>query len=282
MMNQRTLQAAALLLIVGAIMVGGAYYWGTSTIVADSSPPVINEGATTHGPIAYLSGKPTLLLFIDENLGLESATAEIKTMGGPFGIGSTTLEIINMKLDQKMDSDTYKYKGTCTVQLAQNTKYTVIYKANDQADNSDTWTTEIQTVNLSGKVRVNGIEVKGPEDTIYTKSLELGIEVEITSGANTVSRIYGVVNGETLEFTRMPSGIYAVGYKLPKDGRYGFMIQVLDTSGTDTLLASFNIQLGAEYQLQLVILVAGALVAAVLWTYVSQEEKKKPRGGRGK
>jgi len=228
-MDHDKLRILAVFLIIGSLVAGGAYYWGTSTIIADTTPPVINEAATTSGAISYANGKPTL----------------------------------------------YKYKATCTVQLEQNTEYTVIYRVYDQADNGDTWTTMIETVNLDGVVRVNGITVEGPEDTIYSKSLDLGIEVEITQGTNTVSRIYGVVNGETLEFSQSPSGIWISSYTLPEDGKYSFLIQVLDTSGTDTQLASFNVQLGNDYQLEILIAVAALISAALLYGYVSSKDKKK-------
>lgn len=274
-MDQGRLRILAVFLILGSVLVGGAYYWGTSTIIADTTPPVINEAATTSGAISYADGKPTLLLFVDENLGIELAQVEIKTKGGLLGLGSTTVETLDMDLVQKMNQDTYKYKATCSKQLAQNTEYTVIYRVYDQADNGDTWTTEIETVNLDGVVRVNGVTVEGPEDTIYSKSLDLGIEVEITQGENTVSRIYGVVNSEQLEFSQSPSGIWITSYTLPEDGKYSFLIQVLDTSGTDTQLASFNVQLGNDYQLEILIAAAGLLGAALLYGYVSSKGKKK-------
>ena len=272
-MDPGKLRILAVFLIIGSLVAGGAYYWGTSTIIADTTPPVINEAATTSGAISYANGKPTLLLFVDENLGIESATVEIKTRGGILGLGSKTVETLDMALAQKMDQNTYKYKATCTVQLEQNTEYTVIYRVYDQADNGDTWTTMIETVNLDGVVRVNGVTVEGPEDTIYSKTLDLGIEVEITQGTNTVSRIYGVVNGETLEFSQSPSGIWISSYTLPEDGKYSFLIQVLDTSGTDTRLASFNVQLGNDYQLEIMIAVAALIAAALLYGYVSSQKK---------
>jgi len=273
------LGALAIFLILGSLLAGGAYLWGSSTIIADSSPPEINEAATTHGAIAYGDGRPTLLLFVDENLGIEAAEAEIRTLGGLLGLGSRTVETITLSLDQKMDRDTYKYRGTAKTQLEQNTRYTVVYRVYDQADNGDTWTTTIETVNLDGVVRVNGVEVEGPEDTIYVRSLQLGIEVEITQGESTVQRIYGLVNGETLEFSQTPSGVWITGYELPRDGKYSFLIQVLDTGGTDTRLASFTVELGGGHRTELVILLAGLVAAALLYSMAKQEKKK---GGRSR
>lgn len=279
-MDQSKIRILAVFLIIGSLAAGGAYYWGTTTIIADTTPPVINEAATTHGAISYANGKPTLLLFVDENIGIESAEVEIKTKGGLLGYGSKTVETLDMTLTQKMDQDTYKYKATCTKQLEQNTEYTVIYRVYDQAGNGDPWTTSIETVNLDGVVRVNGVTVEDPEDTIYSKSLDIGIEVEITQGENTVNRIYGVVNGKTLEFSQSPSGIWISSYTLPEDGKYSFLIQVLDTSGTDTQLASFNIQLGNDYQREILVAVVALIAAALLYNYVNKQPEKKEGGAK--
>lgn len=274
-MKKKTLQAIALLLILGSVLGAGAYYWGTSTIVADTSPPVIKEQASTSGAIAYGSGKPTLLLFVSENLGIESAEVEIKTMGGWLGVGSETVETLTMEYVSKTTSTTYKYRAKLTKQLEQNTEYQVIYRVYDQADHGDTWTTTIETVNLDGIVRVNGIEVQGPDDKIYVKSLELGIQVEITQGENTVNRIYGRVNGQELDFSQTPSDIWISSYTLPEEGSYSFLIQVLDTSGTDTQLASFNVQLGSSYQREILIVLAIGLAVALGYGYMKQREDAK-------
>lgn len=280
-MNKRL--TLAVFLIVGSLMAGGAYYWGTSTIVADTSHPVINEAATTSGAIAYGDGYPTLLLFFDENLGVESASVEIRTIGGLLGWGSTEVETITMTLDQKIDKDTYKYQGTMTQQLDQNTQYKVTYTVYDQSDLGDTYITTIETVNLAGTVTVNGVEVTGPTDTIYVNTLTLEIRVEITQAGSSVSNVYGVVNGERLDFEKNPSGDYAAVYTLPEDGRYSFMVQVLDAAGTDTQLASFNIELGTQYQVPLMILVFGLIIIGGLYFYFERQDKTgKPKGARKK
>jgi len=273
----------ALFLILGSLMVGGSYYWGTSTIIADTTHPVINEAATTSGALAYGDGYPTLLLFVDENLGLESVEVEVRTLGGILGIGSQAVETISMSLDQQMDSNTYKFKGTLGQQLEQNTEYTVIYRVYDQADLGDSYTTAIEMVNLAGIVTVNGITVDGPTDTIYVNSLDLEIKVEITQAASSVTRVYGVVNGQQLEFDLFPSGDYATLYTLPEDGSYTFMVQVLDAGGSDTQLASFNITLGTQYQIELMVLVFGSIIVGGLYFYFERTGKaSKPKGGKKK
>jgi hypothetical protein len=280
-MDKRHLQALALFSIIAGILVGGSYYWSTSQIIADTSHPVINEAATTHGPISYGDGKPTLLLFFDENLGVETATVEIR-YGGIFGFGSDLVEKITMTLVRKQDSNTYKYQGQLTQQLEQNTEYTVIYRVYDQSDLGDSFTTKIETVNLAGIVTVNGIEVKGPTDIIYVNTLDLEIQVAITQAANSVANVYGVVNGDKLDFEKYPSGDYATIYTLPEDGSYNFMVQVLDVAGTDTQLASFNIELGNQYQMELMVAVFGAIILGALGFYFNSKEKAKNGGSSQK
>jgi len=294
-MRRQYIQFAALVLILASLATGGVYYWGTSTIVADTSPPVINEQASTHGKVAYGTGKPTVLLFVDENLGMMSATAELKTPGGFLGLGSTTVEKLTLTLDQKMDSDTYKYRGAFTKQLDQNVGYTLIYQVFDHADRGDTWTTTLETVNLAGVVYVNDVKVEGASDTIYVKTLALSFVVKITQGGESVSSVYATVNGQRLNFVKATSpipgsgtsgsndaasvtvaiGDYTAAYTLPKDGKYSFTVQILDAAGGDTQLASFNIQLGTQYQLPLLVGVLGLLAAGGLYFYLKKPEKRR-------
>lgn len=293
----KPMKAFSIFLIIASLTLGGAYYWGTTTIVADTTPPVINEAASTSGAIAYGTGKPTVLLFVDEGLGIESATAELKHSTG----FQTRIELIDLDFIKKMDSDTYKYKGTFTKQLEQNTKYTLIYEVHDQADHSDKWITTLETVNLDGVVYVNGIEVKNPGDTIYVTTLQLTIAVELTQ-SDSVSSIYGVVNGVQLTFTQgdptdpndpnynpdypqvswlasIAADAWYAEYLLPGDGSYSFMVLVTDTAGVDTQLASFTIELGGQYQTELIIGVFAILVLVGLF-FLSKKsgwEKKSKR-----
>ena len=196
-----------------------------------------------------------------------------------------------MTFDKKLDSNTYKYKETMTQELEENTEYKVIYKVYDQSGLSDTFTTTIIGVFMAGKVTVNGVEVLAPDDTIYVNSLGLDIRVEITQAAESVARVYGVVNGKTLTFEKFPQGpsagtldVWGARYALPGDGSYAFMIQVLDTAGTDIQLASFNIELGAQYQVELMIAVFGAVIAGGLYFYFDRMDKtknKKTKGTKG-
>jgi len=277
--KQSHIKILSIFFIIASLTLGGAYYWGTTTIVADTTPPEINEAASTHGAIAYGTGKPTVILFVDENMGIESATAELKHSTG----FQRTIETIDLDYVKKMDSDTYKYKAAFTTQLDQNTEYTLIYEVQDQADHSDKWATTLTTVNLSGTVYVNGKEVKNPGDTIYVTTLQLTIAVELTQ-SDAVSSIYGVVNGQRLTFTQsvddpdaydpdvnydswvaaLTADAWIAEYLLPGDGSYSFTVQVLDTAGGDTQLASFNIELGGQYGTELIIGVFAVLAVASL------------------
>lgn len=273
-MKQNYLFAAALLLITAGVVFGGAYQWGVTTIIGDSTDPVINEAATTgdgsHGYIAYGSGKPTVLCFVTENLGMQKVTAEI------FGINmagwkGNSIEKITLTADGKTSSTVYKYKGTFTETLDSQKKYWITYTATDAAGRTDTYDARITLIAVDGKVYVNDIEVT-PGSTIYVKELLLFIEVEVTQGTDSVSRVYGVMNGEQLEFTAS-QGRYVCTYTLPGDGSYSFMVQILDNAGTDTQLASFSISLGSQYTIEIVYVVAGLLVAGLIYSYVSDHEK---------
>jgi len=282
-----SLKTLSVALIVVSLLLGGAYYWGTTTIVADTTPPEISE-ASTHGSIAYGTGRPTVLLFVHENIGIEEATAELKYSTG----FQRSIEKLTLSFDKKLAGDTYQYRGTFTEQLSQNTEYKLIYRVTDQADHSDSWTTTLKTVNLAGTVYVNGIEVKSPGDTIYVDSLDLTIAADVTP-ADSVSSIYGVVNGKRLTFTQgaggdegdsdeplvswlasVSSDAWIAEYLLPGDGTYSFSVQVLDMGGTDTQLASFTVELGGAHQTELIVAVFAVLAAAGLYMYL------RPEGGR--
>lgn len=94
-------------------------------------------------------------------------------------------------------------------------------------------------VDIDGVVKVNGVEVSSG-DTIYISSLELTIEVEITQGIDSVSSVYARINEETVTFAHMISG-WVIDYTLPQDGSYTLEVQVQDTGGGDTKIASFTI-----------------------------------------
>ena len=276
-MNNQNLRTAAWTLIIISGLLFGGYFWGTSTIVADTSPPVIDEAASTSGAIAYGTGKPTVILFVEENLGMQLATAEIFNIG-LLGTRGSLVQKCTMGEASKSGT-TYKYLGAFTVTLDPNKEYIIFYTATDSAGHKDTYEARIKLVNLEGEVHVNGVKVKGPGDTIYVTSLSLEFKVVITQGAGSVDKIYCVVGADTINFAKSYDGYgieqWTGTYTLPGDGKYEFVVIVRDTGGTNTQLASFGVVLGTEMRLPLIIGTLGVLGVAAI--YFSMEPQPKPK-----
>ena len=277
-MNKQTQRTLALGLIILSGLFGGAYFWGTSTIVADTTPPVIDEATTTGGAIAYGTGKPTVVLFVTENLGMQSATAEIFNVA-LLGLRGSLVQKCTMGLASRSGT-TYKYLGVFTVTLEANKEYIILYTATDTAGHKDTYEARIKLVNLAGKAYVNGIEVKGQGDTVYVTSLKLTFKALVTQGAGSVDKIYCVVGDDTVDFEKSYDGYgveqYTGTYTLPKDGTYEFVVIVRDTGGTNTQLASFGVVLGTEMKWPLVVGTLGVLgVAAVYFSMEPQPKQSK-------
>ena len=82
-MKQRDLIYAVgvVLILIGSVAGLGSQsnLWESATIVSDSTAPIINAGASTHGKVATPGDlKPTLLCFITENNELTRVTATIQ------------------------------------------------------------------------------------------------------------------------------------------------------------------------------------------------------------
>ncbi|MFH2111231.1 MAG: hypothetical protein ABIJ47_08245 [Candidatus Bathyarchaeota archaeon] len=276
-MNARIVRTAAWTLIIFSVVMGGAYFWGTSTIIADTTPPVIDEAASTSGAIAYGTGKPTVILFVEENLGMQEATAEIFNVG-LLGTRGSSVQKCTMGQASKSGT-TYKYLGAFTVTLDPNKEYILLYTASDSAGHKDTYEARIKLVNLEGEVLVNGVKVKGPGDTIYVTSLKLEFKVVVTQGAGSVDKIYCVVGADTINFAKSYDGYgieqWTGTYTLPGDGKYEFVVIVRDTGSTNTQLASFGVELGTEQRWPLIIGTLGVLGVAAI--YFSMEPKPKPK-----
>ena len=277
-MNKQTQRTLAWGLIILAVILGGSYFWGTSTIVADTTPPVIDEAATTSGAIAYGTGKPTVVLFVTENLGMQQATAEIFNIG-LLGMRGSLVQKCTMAQASKSGT-TYKYIGAFTVTLEANKEYYILYTATDTAGHKDTYEPKIKLVNLEAQVHVNGIKVAGPGSTIYVTSLKLEFKVVVTQGAGSVDKIYCVVGEDTVDFKKSYDGYgieqYTGTYTLPKDGTYEFVVIVKDTGGTNTQVASFGVVLGTEQRWPLIIGTLGVLgVAAVYFSMEPQPKQPK-------
>jgi len=231
--NRQTQQKLAWFCIIFSLVLGVSYTWGNSTIVADTTPPVIDEAATTSGSIAYGTGKPTVNLFVVENLGMQEATAEIFDIGLLGTRGSLVQKCVMGQASKS--GTTYKYIGVFTVTLDPNKEYIILYTATDTAGHKDTYEPRIKLVNLEGQVHVNGIKVTGPGDTIYVTSLKLEFKVVVTQGAGSVDKIYCVVGADTINFAKSYDGYgieqWTGTYTLPKDGTYEFVVIVRDTGG---------------------------------------------------
>jgi len=273
-MNPRVLRTAAWTFIILSVVLGGAYFWGTSTIIADSTPPQIVEAATTSGAIAYFTGKPTVIMVVTENIGMQEATAEIFNIG-LLGVRGSLVQKVTMTLDSRTGTN-YQYKGAFTTVLDANKEYIIVYTATDTAGHKDTYETKIKMVAVEGKVTVNGIEVKNTYDKIYVNTLDLSIQVTMTAGAAQVKEIKGTVNTVALTFQRgYNSDNWYATYKLPGDGSYTFFLKVVDQAGGEVMLASFGVELGTEQRWPLIIGTLGVLgVAAV---YFSLKPEPKPR-----
>jgi hypothetical protein len=277
MSQNQGLKIIGLFLIIAACILSGAElyqnYRGT-VIYADETYPVIKLSASTHGKIAYPSaGKPTVLCFVEENMGLDSVTTELRTPGGFLGLGSESIETITLDYVSKT-GDIYQYRGTFTESLSENIKYKLIYRAHDRVDLSDSVTTELELVQIKGRVKVNGIEVKNPTQTIYSKDLTLFIEVEITQGKNSIDHLALYLNGERLQTLEAAvGGTWVTTYELPKDGQYSFIVEILAAGGESIQLASFSVDLGSSLNPWVLagVVGLGVLVSSVL-LYMKRQE----------
>ena len=269
--KNQSLIAIGFFLIIAACILGGAElyqsYRGT-VIYADETAPVIKLSASTHGKIAYPSaGKPTVLCFVEENMSLDSVTTEVRTPGGFLGLGSESIETITLDYVSKT-GNVYMYRGTFSESLSENIKYKLIYWAHDRVGLSDSVTTDLELVQISGRVRVNGVEVKSPTQTIYSKDLTLFIEVAITQGISSIDNLALYLNGERLQALEAAAGgTWVTTYELPEDGKYSFTVEILAAGGESIQLASFSVDLGSSLNpwvlagaLGLVVLVSAVLI----------------------
>jgi len=263
--------------IIAVIIVGGSYYWGGSTIIADSSPPSIIEAATTSGDLVYGSGSPKVILLFTENVGVQSASAELYNVG-TLGLLGSLVEKLTLTQTAKTGTQ-YQYDGRFTKILEANREYYIVYKVTDTAGHSDTYgkdtlgrgTVKIKLVQVEAKVSVNGIEVKSTSDKIYVDTLTLFFEVEVTTGAQNIDKIYATVNTVRVDFTKSGTKWVAT-YQLPGDGSYTLFVKMVDTGGSQTMLASFSIELGIENRTPLIIGTLGALLIGIIWFSVDQKK----------
>lgn len=274
--------AGLILIIIGGLYAGfyvqqnGVPFVG-STIYADETPPVIKIAACTDGKIAYPpQGRPVLLCFVEENMDMSSVTAEVKTPGGFLGFGSETIDRITLSYSSKT-GDVYKYKGTLTKSLSENIEYKLIYTATNKVGAVDQEETNLELVEVEGKVKVNGKEITSPSQTIYLSDLTCYIEVEITQGEGSIENLELHLNGERLQsFEAASGGKWITSYELPEDGRYSFTVEALASGGQSIQLASFGITSGSTLDPN-VLIGAGLGVVAVsaLLIYTRKREEAK-------
>jgi len=271
-----TARTAIAVVIIFLVLLGVGYGWKTATIIADTTPPEIDEDATTHGDISYPEdGKLTVNCYVDETVGMKQVTCELWDY-------MTRLEKITLSLQEKLDDDTYHYRGTFSKTLTKEKTYGLHYWATDEAGHKSDWQTTVRLLNLDGYVKVNGIRVEGPDDSIVVKSLDLTIQVYVTTGADTVQNIYMIINGDTSnlnDFTKKGNALtgyyWETSYTLPEDGRYSFTVQVLDTAGNDVQLASFTISVGSTNKWLMVIGAVAVLGLVAAYGYLGRKGKRK-------
>jgi len=277
-MNRDSLKALSVALIAIGVLLGGAYMWGVSTIIADTTPPEIDEGATTSGALAYGDGKPKVTLYVEENLGMQEAKAELYHVN-LIGTRGTLYQRCTMAQAGKSGT-TYKYLGSFTVTLEQNKEYILLYTATDSAGHKDTYETRIKLVAMEAEVWVNDHKVEGAGSTVYVTSLQVAFKVVVTQGAGNLDKVYCVVGSDTVDnFQRTYEGYgienWVGSYTLPGDGSYEFVVIVRDLGGTNTQLATFTVELGGAHQTELIIAVFAVLAAAGLYMYVKPQETRK-------
>jgi len=275
-MNADSRRAMAFALILLGLLVAVGGHWATTTIIADTSPPSIVEAATTSGDLAYISGKPHLILVFTENLGVQEASAEIRRVG-VLGTPGALVEKVAMKQTSRSGTR-YQYDGRGSKTLEANKEYLVVYRVSDTAGNVDTYRARIRLVGVEARVYVNGVEVKSTHDKIVVRSLDLFLKAVVTQGAGGVENIYATVthsgDSERVDFTESGSEWVAT-YHLPEDGSYTLYVKLVDTGGGETMLASFTIELGAQTRGAMVYATLGFLALAAVYLWVKEEEKPR-------
>ena len=269
---------ALIALTSGYLLVSG---WRTATIIADTSKPVFDQSKTTcgyvvwrPGGLAYMgqTGLP-VTAYIRENTGLKYVKAKL---GAPkyiplVGWAYDVIQVIELKPVEEPETalipgllpgyggggssaggdpsewPLYVYAGVFTTdKIEANKEYVLVYEAVDLADNKAEWQTRITPVVVTGYVTVNGKKV-GVNDEIVVKTLKLDIRF-YAEDPKAVARVYGKIDSETFELEYqhpvLQESYWQIVYTLPGDGRYEFIIYVVDKAGNDVRFASFTVEAG--------------------------------------
>jgi len=269
------------ILIVGSVaglLLQSNIWSGTSssTVIADVKDPEINEAATSSGNLPATDQTPSLLCFVDESMQMNGVTAEIKRPGVGWELWTwMPLETLEMNYISK-NGDIYKYKTQLPASLELNTEYKVIYTAVDASGRSDEYETYIQLIELAGTAWVNGIEVVSDDQEIYTQDLTITIEAEVNQDPEDIQKVQLLLDGtevQVLEY-RYSKMDYFASYKLPTEGKYELLVQILAEGGDQIRLASFSINADSSSN---PVLLAGAAVAvlAVSGVLIYQQRKQE-------
>ena len=299
-MKQRDLIYAVgvVLILIGSVAGLGSQsnLWESATIVSDSTAPIINAGASTHGKVATPGDlKPTLLCFITENNELTRVTATIQQWNLLMW---TQVDKITLK-EKTVTGDLHTYQGKLNTALTSNKEYRIIYKAIDQAGLSDETTQTLELVDIDGTVYVKGtgnwIEVKKPDQIIYVTTNQLHFLVDITGPTDNVEHVQLTLNGEQVElFTSTgaagsPGGggeppmeasvynaDYTATYTLPGDGRYTLTVNILEKGGGEVRLASLTLDLGSGGN-PWVLIGAGLAMLVVSAVIFTKQKRRNPQ-----
>jgi len=270
---------AGIALTTGYLLVSG---WRSATIIADTSKPVFDEVKTTCGYVVWRPGGLSFMgqtglpvtAYIRENTGLkyvkvelvepkfiplvgwaydtiqeielkpleEPETALIPGFISPFTGGGGGSEPADVE-----DWPLYVYGGVFTSdKIDANKEYVLVYIAEDIAGNKAEWQTRITPVVVAGYVTVNGEKV-GVSDEIVVRTLKLDIRF-YAEDPKAVKRVYGKIDGETFELEyqqpMLQESYWQYVYTLPGDGRYDFIIYVVDKAGNEVRFASFTVEAG--------------------------------------
>lgn len=284
-MREETRKTILAILIAFLVIFGGYLgfeMWRTTVIIADTQAPEIDEVKTTHGSVAY-SPQLTVKCIVRENIEMDKVTADLLRIGDYiYEPSQVHLESITLQLISQ-DGEVYTYVGTFTASVVKGETYQIHYVATDKAGWQDVYDATITLVGLEGYVTINGQRVE-PDDTVRIRTLELDIRVYITAGSDSVDKIYGSINGETLTFTYqqpfLQTPYWGAAYKLPGDGTYELIVNVLDKAGQETCLASFTIQVGSQQKHLMILAVVFVLVAMAIIGYYARTRKEKRKERR--
>jgi len=284
-MKKETKKEILIAIVILAVVISAtvAYnQWQSATIVIDTTPPEIDEDASTHGILAYMD-KITVKCVVRENVEMDKVEATLVRISGYLLPFQRPTETITLALSEQ-SGDVYVYVGTCTITGTRDCTYDLSFTAYDKAGWTDTFQTRITLANVDGYVTVNGIKVD-PESTIRLRSRDLVFKVFITSGdSSMIEEIWGDINGEQLPFTYKPYELlgeaphWEASYTVESDGIYQVTITLRDKAGEEKTLASFVINVGYTEKTWMILIVVGLIIAVGAFAYLNRS--KISRKGR--